>query len=374
MPLSDLLDPEMFRSPLPGDAPGGVNLDEPGDAHNRWRKVVDAFREARSVERRAEQGSLGNNDPAPKRADALPLWRTIGEESLAILNGVARDLRVAQYLIMSLVRTEGFAGLATGCRVTRALVEAHWPILGPFPEPDEVDAFQEAVRVQPLLDLAGGDQGGLLEDPIRHVPLLAGCPWGRFGLAVLPGGEPSAAVAEDFPTAKSATTLKFFQEIHVGVSEARTAWSELADAVHAAAEGRVSLPRSTVAELLDNCRMAIETLADGRLVQPATAGSQDPDESAEWLTPASDGTHPRGGLVGQPSTREDALRCLDSVAKFFESQDPHSLLAAQVRHVVRMGRMKQADYLRELIRDKPALEQLSRYAGIDFGDPGGEVG
>jgi predicted component of type VI protein secretion system len=75
-----------------------------------------------------------------------------------------------------------------------------------------------------------------------------------------------------------------------------------------------------------------------------------------------------GLLATGDASRHDVLLILDSVADYFERHDPHSLLAAQVRNVVRMARLPRPDYYRELILEEGGLKSLSRMAGLRFDD------
>lgn len=78
---------------------------------------------------------------------------------------------------------------------------------------------------------------------------------------------------------------------------------------------------------------------------------------------------PEGGvLAGKSMTREDALSQLERVADFFERSDPHSLLAAQVRNVVRMARLSREEYYREMIQESEGLKSLSRMIGASLGE------
>ena len=43
---------------------------------------------------------------------------------------------------------------------------------------------------------------------------------------------------------------------------------------------------------------------------------------------------------------------------------PHSLIAFQLRNVVRLGRMPPAEYYREVIPDGAALQSLFKFVGI----------
>ena len=64
---------------------------------------------------------------------------------------------------------------------------------------------------------------------------------------------------------------------------------------------------------------------------------------------------------------------LESIADFFERHHPHSLVGAQIRNVVRLGRLPREAYYRELLRDEAALSLLFRAAGMD-GDGAGYGG
>jgi hypothetical protein len=56
---------------------------------------------------------------------------------------------------------------------------------------------------------------------------------------------------------------------------------------------------------------------------------------------------------------------LEAIADFFDRHDPHSLTAAQIRNVVRLGRLPREAFYRELLRDEAALALLFRAAGMD---------
>jgi type VI secretion system protein ImpA len=91
-----------------------------------------------------------------------------------------------------------------------------------------------------------------------------------------------------------------------------------------------------------------------------------------WAAPAADatdGTAATGDAgtdaSGSPAGREEAFRQLEKIAAYFERHDPHSLLATQIRNVVRLGRLPLADYYKELIADGSALQTLFKFVGIE---------
>ena len=64
-------------------------------------------------------------------------------------------------------------------------------------------------------------------------------------------------------------------------------------------------------------------------------------------------------------SREDAFQRLERIAEYFERHDPHSLVAAQIRNIVRLGRLPRGDYYKQLLRDETALGLLFRATGMD---------
>jgi type VI secretion system protein ImpA len=75
---------------------------------------------------------------------------------------------------------------------------------------------------------------------------------------------------------------------------------------------------------------------------------------------------------GSPGGRDEAFRQLEKIAAYFERHDPHSLLAAQIRNVVRLGRLPLAEYYKAVIADGTALDTLFKFVGI--GSPPGSGG
>jgi type VI secretion system protein ImpA len=71
-----------------------------------------------------------------------------------------------------------------------------------------------------------------------------------------------------------------------------------------------------------------------------------------------------GGGSFALSTRDDAFRILLSVADFFERSEPQSLLPAQIRRVVRWGRMSPQELFAEVVEDSSALEHMFKLVGI----------
>jgi hypothetical protein len=57
------------------------------------------------------------------------------------------------------------------------------------------------------------------------------------------------------------------------------------------------------------------------------------------------------------------------VAEFFEKSDPHSLVAVQIRNIVRMAALPRDQYYRELIGDPAVLTSVGKFVGLSFEEP-----
>ncbi len=369
------LDLDLFRAPVSPDAPAGVDLqaDEAGRA--RRSTVRDLREEARRIERQADEGdATAGGWPA-----AVGIWRQVRDEAVDIIAHVSRDTSIAAMMIEALSRTDGFGGLTIGFDTVRAMVETGWNDLFPAPDPEDgpiTDEMRLEERSMPLVRLSGLDSEGLLIPAILRIPLTsdrAGEPLGlchykssrdlvnetdgeKIQLAVSRG----ATSPEQFTAAVRGTETEFFRKLFTDLQAARASWEALCEAVDTASSGAVGLPASPLRSLFEECDNAIRVFAP-QAVPPSAAdaaAAQSPADSApgEVTTVAAPGDPVRD--------REAAFRQLDQIAGFFERNDPHSLIAFQLRNVVRLGRMPPAEYYREVIPDGAALQALFKFVGI----------
>lgn len=386
MALSIDLDPNDFLTPLEGDSPSGENLQAGDDGRATRSALRDLREEARRMERKADEGDSADGGwPA-----ARDIWKDARDKSLDILRNRSRDLDVAAICVEALARTDGFAGLAAGFAMTRAMVESCWDTLFPAPDPEDGPVDDEAIvneRSLPLQRLVGIDAEGLLAPAILRIPLTQGrgeehyalCHWRssrdlvneeseeKIKLAIERGGVSPAQFAE----AVSSTPIAHFKEVFRDLASAAREWESLSEAVASASGGSAVVPAGPLRDLFEECGNAIQTFA------PEAVPAEGAEDSTQEGDSAADGGGDDAGEPGSrsgsatPSSREDAFRKLEAIAGFFERNDPHSLTAAQIRNVVRLGRLPRADYYRELLRDDAALALLFRASGMDGGEGGG---
>jgi type VI secretion system protein ImpA len=373
MPLSFEFDPNALREPLPGDNPCGIDL-QADEAGRVTRSTLRDLREdARRLERRADDGDTSEGG----WPEAVAIWRQLRDKSLDVLKTKSRDLSVAALSIEALSRTDGFAGLALGFDMTRAMVETSWANLFPIPDPEDGPATPEMIveeRSMPLARLVGLDAEGLLVPAILHVPLTsdrAGTKYGlchyrssrelisetdseKLQLAVSRGATSPA----QFTQAVQETSLDFLKGNYLDLAAAAAAWEALSKAVADASEGKAVVPASPLRSLFEECETAMRVFAPQAIPESAAPAAAATDQAAAATGEAGDG-------LGSPAGREEAFRQLEKIAAYFERHDPHSLLAAQIHNVVRLGRLPLADYYKELIADGSALQTLFKFVGIE---------
>jgi type VI secretion system protein ImpA len=230
------------------------------------------------------------------------------------------------------------------------------------------------------------DSEGLLVPAILHIPLTqsrsdeqyAICHWRssrdlvneqseeKLKLAV----ERGAVSPTQFEQAVATTPLPHLKEVYLELGYAAEQWELLSTSVSTASGGAAVLPAGPIRDLFEECDAAIRTFAPAAIPAPEQTASDSGNATTEEAGADGEGG---GGRAGAPTGRAEALSQLESIADYFERHDPHSLIGAQIRNVVRLGRLPREAYYRELLRDESALALLFRAAGMD-GDSGGASG
>ena len=146
MPSPQTIEVEALLAPIAGENPAGESL--------RYEGTYDTIQEQITREEVLEQGDWQRET---KTAD----WRAAVITASEALATKSKDLQLAAWLTMALVKRHGFAGLRDGCRLLRGLVEGFWESL--YPELEDGDA---EFRAGPLEGL-----NGRLPLLIKQVPL-----------------------------------------------------------------------------------------------------------------------------------------------------------------------------------------------------------
>ena len=386
MPVSIPINLEDYARTFSPELPSGVNLRDDPTAAATWSTIRDFRDEARRTERRADDGG----DDSSWRS-AVPTWAKARDLSLGLLRDKTHDLAVAAVLTEALLRTDGFAGLAAGFDIARTMIQSQWDSLFPAPDPEDGPADDETVateRILPLTRLIGIDTDGLLIAAILNAPLTDGRSCDPLGLGhqrisaslqgLADGRSPEAdrgrvVTPEQFKTAVLESQKDFLTDVYGDLNRAATAWIALSEAVAKASAGMAVLPTGPFTSLFAECREVLKSAAPSRIAAIESESTLPPPATDAPL-PEKGNAHPTAPMGPPPLastviTREDAIGALARVAEFFEKSDPHSLIAVQIRNIVRMASLPRDQYYRELIGDPAVLTTVGKLVGLSFEEP-----
>lgn len=374
------LDLEQTLSPSPDHRPAAADARNSAEFLRDYRAIKDARQEAGRIEGKAVADSSDTTRGTPPDLltglqASLPYWKTIRDLGLKLVAGPCKDLEVGSYVIEALLRTDGFGGLRQGFHCVREMVENSWDQLYPLPDEEGV-----ATRVFNLALLNGLEKEGLLITPIFRVPITLGTSLGPYVAAQylqaveMEKKSPAdreerikrgAVTRDQIERAVAETDGGFFVQL---VADLQGSIGEF-DLLCAALDFKcgkdqsghsLAPPSSSIRAALDKCLEIVKDVAKDKLAQsvPPPAAAAAGQVAGGNSKPAA----PRG--PGELETRDDAFRALVAVAEFFERTEPLSLLGAQIRKVVRLGRMSAAEYYSELIEDNAVRKQLFKMVGI----------
>jgi type VI secretion system protein ImpA len=349
----DGFDLERLLAPIEGENPAGADPRTDYSATSPYNRLRDARSEARAAERAM--------DAAAEEATMPPQWRTIRDLADKLLSGQAKDLEVAAWYTEALLRSNGFAGLGAGFRLMHGLVTGFWDGLYPLPDEDGM-----ITKVAPVTGLNGEGGDGALTQPIRKVPLLrdtVGNPLALWqieqadALESLEEARKEARIAagalsaDTVMKAAAALPAAHWLPLAAALNEAIAAWADLSAALDERA-GADAPPTSAVRELLVTTLATVTRLAGDKLAVAEDEAAGEDAALPEGGDAPAGGSARRGGRPGEIASREDALRMLEEVARWFRRVEPHSPLSYTLEEAVRRGRMSLPDLLAELMPDE----------------------
>jgi type VI secretion system protein ImpA len=361
-----MLDSDSLLRPIREDSPTGENLRDDPSPTSPYYQVKDARNAARATERAAQMAEDPSSAP---RAD----WTPVLELGPRLLAEVSKDLEIAVWLIEAQVREEGFAGLQSGFRLVRQLLETFWDDIHPRPDDEGL-----ATRVAPLTGLNGDEAEGTLIVPIGMVPLLwhdgmALSAWhyrGARELSTLTDAEvrqrriaAGAVPLESFQTAVNACEPA---ELHGRVAEVEACLREF-DALSALLDERCG----GGAPPTSNIRQALQDVLDCQryLTRDLPQPAQDADPAAtDGAAPAASTRAAGASQPGVVATRADAVEAMRKVRDFFRQTEPHSPLSYLVDQALRWSQMPLHMLVRELITDESALHHFQMRTGVQTND------
>jgi len=370
MPSPQTIEFEALLAPIAGENPAGESL--------RYEGAYDTIQEQIREEEVLEQGDWQRET---KTAD----WRAAVTTASEALTTKSKDLQLAAWLTMALVKRHGFAGLRDGCRLLRELAEQFWESL--YPELEDGDAEFRAGPFEALngrlpllikqvpLTKSGEDVYTWLHwEEARMVDNLARQNQEEALQAALADGKVSS---EQLNKAVSATPRAFYETLLEDVQQSKDECEQL-DRVSDEKFGRSAPSLVDIKKTIDECLDFIKGTVKKKRAQEGIK-----DEAGEQST-ATNGLDEAAGFQGQemppvgvgsgsvpfdPVNRADAIRRLEAVAAFFRRTEPHSPVSYLVQRAARWGRMPLEEWLQEVIKSEDVLGQLRETLGIKVDPP-----
>jgi type VI secretion system protein ImpA len=365
MPSPQTIDFAALLAPIPGENPAGESL--------RYEGTYDTIQAQIYEEEALDQGDWQRET---KTAD----WRAAMTTASEALATKSKDLQLAAWLTMALVKRHGFAGLRDGCRLLRELEEQFWDSL--YPELEDGDA---EFRAGPLDAL-----NGRLPLFIKQIPLTKSgdevytwLHWEESRLvdnlarqnqeealqAALSDGK---VTGEQLSKAVATTPRMFYEALLEDLQQSKEECEQL-DRTSDEKFGRAAPSFVDIKKAIDECLDLVKTTVKRKREQEGikdTDGDEAKetngfDESAVFqgqeAIPVGVGS---GSVPFEPVNRADALRRLEAVAAFFKRTEPHSPVSYLVQRAARWGRMPLEEWLQEVIKSEDVLGQLRETLGI----------
>jgi type VI secretion system protein ImpA len=360
-------------APISADKPAGVDLRADTSPTSLYYAIRDARTAARLAERPMERGEVDSKNPPPD-------WRPVLQHATKAVAEKSKDLEITAYLIESLVRLHGLAGLRDGLRLARELAERFWDGLYPLPDQDGV-----VTRISPLIGLNGEEADGALLAPIGRVPITEASSVGRFtcvdyhDAVALKKLDPKARDAkiangavtlENLQKAVAESSPAFYQTLVEDLNQCLAQLAQLGAAYDQRCEGQ-GPPTSAIRTALESCLDIIKSVAQNKL---EVAVKVEPSGKAAGGKAAGGSASANGaaGSSDRPRTREDAFRDLLEIADFFRRTEPHTVVSYALEQIVRWGRMSLPELLAELIPEEPSRKNLFKQVGIKSPEPPGK--
>lgn len=284
-----------------------------------------------------------------------PDWQDVKRRSEALLSR-SKDLRVAVLLARAVTRLHNVEGLAAGLELIKEMLSRYWDTV--HPELDHEDNDDPTMRLNALAPLA--DSGTFLRD-IRDAYVAASPQHGRVSvrdILVAAGKLP----ATDAPARSETEITEILRAVSAEDPAALQAASKSAQFV-AGLESLLGdkgvLTQAPDLRPLNDLLHAVTPICNAALGVGEETHTQGP-------TTLPSG-QPRSHVSGQISSREDAIRILESVCKFIEQSEPANPAPLLIRRAQRLIGRSFVEIIEDLAPE--SLGQIQKLAGLEQKGP-----
>ena len=292
----------------------------------------------------------------PADAEKGQEWGKIRSKAIDLL-GQTKDLRLALQVARAGLNTDGFPGYRDGLALFAGLIEGFWPVVHPRLDEDG-DATERVMLVQTLCHPT--ELFALKNCPV----VSAGA--GTFSLRDIQMAHGKMPVPEGGAAPDPALVDAAFRECPVeDLQETALALAESIDCVRrldkALTEALGSGASPDVLPLTKAIQ-EVRTVVDERLSLRAGGGIEEPAGSdAGGETVATAAAPAQAG--GPVRSRQDVMRALDDIIRYFERSEPSSPVPILLRRAQRLVDKSFLDILRDLAPD--GIKQAELFRGSE---------
>lgn len=302
-----------------------------------------------------------------------PNWREVRDKSIELLKR-SKDLRIAMYLALAALNTEGLTGLCDGLALLRGLLERFWEHVHPRLDPDDdYDPLERINILQSLSPATVSEQDPMkFRQRLAEVPLCNSAQMGRFTLrdiqiakgeiqlptdemAGVPGMSVIDAAFQDTATDELLATSQASEEAIEHLANITTVFSENAS------QGQTPD--------MDNFQSVLGSIKRCILGYLAKRGY---GEVAEDAAPATGSEPKKDGMSvsGEIRSPQEALLAIEKVCQYYDRNEPSSPVPLLLRRAQRLVSKNFLEVIQDVCPD--ALGQIQMLGGTSGGDSDGD--
>lgn len=353
------IDVDKLLEPIAGDNPCGPDV--------RYDPEYAALMEL--AKGKPEQEITEGSGPTAVRKivpGEEPSWSEVRRGCETIL-GRAKALRVGLFLTVSLIRLEGYPGLAQGMTLLHGLLDKFWDNLYPELDPEDPNPALERINIIASMATPADSYGDVVrfQNRILESPITESVQVGRYSLrdVDLSNSAPSGDAAKEYrgPTpalidaAFQDTSAEHLQKIATAIATAKNKLQ----AIDTLLTTKCGAGNTCDLSPLKKTLVQVEKVV-GEQVAKKTGG---PPPESGGNTPAGGGAAaaPAAALAGEVRSRQDVLLALDKIVQYYAKNEPSSpvpMLLNRAKRLVSMGFF-------EIVQDltPEAIPTLSKIAG-----------
>jgi type VI secretion system protein ImpA len=288
-----------------------------------------------------------------------PDWKKVRTSAFDLL-ARSRDIQVAMHLTCALLHTDGIAGMVQGLAIIRGLLHKYWDEV--YPRQDPEDDYP-ILRINTLGTLK--DYKKIL-DPIARTPLTQS-KLGNFSWRDLEKGQenlPPSANNDEIPdvalveAAFLDTPLDYLKQQRDTVNQALQLTEEIVDSVTEKIGSVYSVDILPLTNLLKNIAQFLDEQIRQRPETEAKGDDFDGVSDDQESIKRSGMPNTRGGI----HNREEVVRSIDAICKYFERYEPSSPVPFLLLRAKKMLTMNFMEIISELAPD--GVNQAENICGV----------